>query len=139
MMGTDRHAFVVVANRLPVDRIDGAWEASPGGLVSAVAPVVREQAGAWVGWANRHDDSLEPFDFDGMSLVPVSLSHDEHQQYYEGFCNATLWPLHHDLIVAPQYHRSWWRAFSWFPDRSPKPKPDDSGERPHQCPGLNFP
>ena len=110
-MGTDRHAFVVVANRLPVDRIDGAWEASPGGLVSAVAPVVREQAGAWVGWANTHDDSLEPFDFDGMSLVPVSLSHDEHQQYYEGFCNATLWPLHHDLIVAPQYHRSWWRAY----------------------------
>ncbi|WP_228281632.1 alpha,alpha-trehalose-phosphate synthase (UDP-forming) [Brevibacterium pigmentatum] len=111
MMGTDRHAFVVVANRLPVDRIDGAWETSPGGLVSAVAPVVREQAGAWVGWANTHDDSLEPFDFDGMSLVPVSLSHDEHQQYYEGFCNATLWPLHHDLIVAPQYHRSWWRAY----------------------------
>ena len=110
-MGTDRHVFVVVANRLPVDRTDGAWKASPGGLGSAVAPVVREHAGAWVGWAGTHDHSLEPFDFDGMSLVPVPLSHDEHQQYYEGFCNATLWPLYHGVFVAPQYHRSWWRAY----------------------------
>jgi trehalose 6-phosphate synthase len=111
MMGTERHAFVVVANRLPVDRSDGVWEASPGGLVSAVAPVVREHTGAWVGWAGTYDDDFAPFDFDGMSLVPVSLSVEEHRSYYEGFCNATLWPLHHGLIVAPQYHRSWWRAY----------------------------
>lgn len=45
--------FVVVANRLPVDRIveDGevSWRTSPGGLVTALEPVMRRRGGAWVG------------------------------------------------------------------------------------------
>lgn len=47
--------FVVVANRLPVDleRLpDGSttWKRSPGGLVTALEPVLRRRRGAWVGW-----------------------------------------------------------------------------------------
>ena len=47
--------FVVVANRLPVDRVenpDGSsdWRPSPGGLVTAFEPVMRSHEGAWVGW-----------------------------------------------------------------------------------------
>lgn len=106
-----RHSFIVMANRLPVDRREASWEPSPGGLVSALAPVVSAHRGAWIGWAGIHDEDVEPFEFDGMSLFPVALSHDEHHQYYEGFSNATLWPLYHDLIVAPQYHRPWWKAY----------------------------
>lgn len=110
-MGPERHSFIVMANRLPVDQNEGAWKTSPGGLVSAVAPIVRAHSGAWIGWAGTYDDSIDPFDFDEMRLVPVPLSRAEHRQYYEGFSNSTLWPLYHDLIVAPQYHRSWWRAY----------------------------
>ena len=49
-------AFVVVANRLPVDRVeqpDGSseWRPSPGGLVTAFEPVMRSHEGAWVGWS----------------------------------------------------------------------------------------
>ncbi len=48
--------FVVVANRLPVDvtiEEDGSItsERAPGGLVTALAPLMRETDGAWVGWA----------------------------------------------------------------------------------------
>ena len=54
-MPNGRSSFVVVANRLPVDRIempDGstAWRRSPGGLVSALAPVMQHHHGAWIGW-----------------------------------------------------------------------------------------
>ena len=50
--------FVVVANRLPVDRVenpDGSadWRPSPGGLVTAFEPVMRSHEGAWVGWQRR--------------------------------------------------------------------------------------
>ena len=50
--------IVVVANRLPLDRVtapDGtlSWRPSPGGLVSAMEPVVRELGCVWVGWAGR--------------------------------------------------------------------------------------
>ncbi|UFU07206.1 alpha,alpha-trehalose-phosphate synthase (UDP-forming) [Ruania halotolerans] len=114
MSGT--HEFVVVANRLPVDiRTDAdgeiSWTTSPGGLVTALAPVMQSQDGAWVGWSGSADQSLDPFEADGMQLVPVPLSAKEVTEYYEGFSNATLWPLYHDVIVEPQFHRIWWNSY----------------------------
>ena len=105
------HSLVVVANRLPAYRCEGRWSPSPGGLVSAVAPMVRESHGAWIGWGGTSEEEFEPFEFDGMSLVPISLGAEEYERYYEGFSNATVWPLYHDLVVAPQFHRSWWQTY----------------------------
>ena len=115
-MPNGRSSFVVVANRLPVDRIempDGstAWRRSPGGLVTALAPVMQSHHGAWIGWTGSPDEKVDPFDNDGMHLVPVMLSAEDVQLYYEGFSNATLWPLYHDVIVAPEFHREWWESY----------------------------
>ena len=108
--------FVVVANRLPVDRVenpDGSvdWRPSPGGLVTAFEPVMHSHQGAWVGWVGAPDEELEPFVNDGLELVPVRLSATEVEEYYEGFSNATLWPIYHDVIVPPEFHREWWDAY----------------------------
>ncbi|MGH8824682.1 MAG: alpha,alpha-trehalose-phosphate synthase (UDP-forming) [Jiangellaceae bacterium] len=109
-------SFVVVANRLPVDRVTDAegettWRRSPGGLVTALAPVMRAYEGAWVGWTGIPDDAPEPFSSENMDLVAVPLSIEDVSLYYEGFSNATLWPLYHDVIVAPVYHREWWDSY----------------------------
>ncbi len=109
-------SFVVVANRLPVDRVenpDGSvdWRTSPGGLVTAFEPVMRNHSGAWVGWHGAPDEELTPFEHNGIELVPVPVSSTEVEEYYEGFSNATLWPLYHDVVVAPVYHREWWDAY----------------------------
>ena len=108
--------LVVVANRLPVDRVeapDGSeqWRRSPGGLVTALEPIMRSAEGAWVGWSGAPGDGPEPFDSHGMRLVAVPLSAEDVQEYYEGFCNATLWPLYHDVIAPPEFHRHWWEAY----------------------------
>ncbi|MDJ1113567.1 alpha,alpha-trehalose-phosphate synthase (UDP-forming) [Microbacterium dauci] len=106
--------FVVVSNRLPVDRTDDdaePWRRSPGGLVTALDPVMRSADGAWVGWGGKADLDVPPFEFDGLRLVPVPLSTDEIQLYYEGFSNDTIWPLYHDVIAAPTYHRAWWDSY----------------------------
>jgi Trehalose-6-phosphate synthase len=106
--------FVVIANRLPVDRGDDEnepWRRSPGGLVTALEPVVQRTGGAWVGWPGQPDLDIEPFEFDGIRLVPVALTADEVAKYYEGFSNDTIWPLYHDVIAAPTYHRAWWDAY----------------------------
>ncbi len=71
--------FVVVSNRLPVDRVvdaDGidAWAPSPGGLVTALEPVMRDADGAWVGWAGQPDLELDQFESGGIHLVPIALS-----------------------------------------------------------------
>lgn len=107
----DGQSFIVMANRLPVDRCKDSWQTAPGGLVSALAPIVKAESGAWIGWPGTCDEAIEPFAADGMHLVPIPLSCAEHRQYYEGFSNAVLWPLYHDLIVAPQYRRDWWRTY----------------------------
>jgi trehalose 6-phosphate synthase len=115
-------ALVVVANRLPVDRVahvDGTteWRTSPGGLVAALEPVMREVQGIWVGWAGLPGVSVEPFDVEGMHLVPVELSETDVAGYYEGFANATLWPLYHDLTGQPVFERRWWDAYVAVNDR----------------------
>ncbi|MDO8152261.1 trehalose-6-phosphate synthase [Isoptericola sp. b408] len=114
--GSTGYDLVVVANRLPVDfAVDDEgnldWKRSPGGLVTALEPVMRENDGAWVGWSGAPDLAHEPFEADGMLLVPVTLSASEISKYYEGFSNDTLWPLYHDVIAPPTYHRQWWDAY----------------------------
>ena len=65
MTDSSQNDFIVVSNRLPVDRViepDGTphWRRSPGGLVTALEPVMRASEGAWVGWAGKPDLELEP-------------------------------------------------------------------------------
>jgi len=87
--GTD---LVVVANRLPVDRRtlpDGSttWQPSPGGLVAALEPVMQGNAGAWIGWTGSAGDTPEPFEANGIRLVPVSLDESDVENFYEGMSN----------------------------------------------------
>ena len=116
-MTTSRQSdLVIVANRLPVDRVvnpDGSasWRPSPGGLVTAIEPVMRANDGAWIGWSGGTDSDLEPFVEDGLSLVPVALTDGEIEEFYEGFSNGTLWPLYHDVVAKPEFHREWWDAY----------------------------
>lgn len=115
-MGNAGFDLVVVSNRLPVDITSHGtghieWTRSPGGLVTALDPVMKDADAAWVGWSGAIDLKLDPFDADGTFLVPVQLSADELEQYYEGFSNDTLWPLYHDVIAPPAYHRAWWDTY----------------------------
>ena len=115
--GTAQSAdFVVVANRLPVDLEnlpDGSrrWKRSPGGLVTALEPMLRSRDGAWVGWPGLADAEVEPLVEDGLHLHPVRLSAQEVEEYYEGFSNGTLWPLYHDVVAPPAFHRHWWQTY----------------------------
>ena len=78
---TTKYDFMVVSNRLPVDRVpegDGpgesedGWRRSPGGLVTALAPMMTRTDGAWVGWHGAPDETLDPFSHDGIDLSPYA-------------------------------------------------------------------
>ncbi len=110
------HELVIVANRLPVDRkVDEqgevTWQTSPGGLVTALEPVLRRRGGIWVGWTGAVGETSERIDADGLDLAAVPLSAGEVADYYEGMSNATLWPLYHDVISPPIFHRHWWESY----------------------------
>jgi trehalose 6-phosphate synthase len=114
--GHEAHSLVIVASRLPVDRTENSdgeasWRPSPGGLVTALEPVMRSSGGVWIGWSGDAGPAPGPFKAGGLHLVGLGLSADQIRDYYEGFCNATLWPLYHDVIAPPRFHRRWWDAY----------------------------
>lgn len=103
--------IIVAANRLPVARSGDSWERSPGGLVSALTPLLQKTNGVWIGWSGGVDEAVEPFHYDGIDHVSVPFSAQEVDDHYLGFSNATIWPLFHDAIRTPDYHRHWWRSY----------------------------
>jgi trehalose 6-phosphate synthase len=115
--GHEAYSLVMVASRLPVDRTENSdgeacWRPSPGGLVTALEPVMRGAGGVWIGWSGDAGPAPGPFQTGGLRLVGLGLSGDQIRDYYEGFCNATLWPLYHDVIAPPRFHRRWWDAYA---------------------------
>ena len=113
---TSQASMVVVANRLPFDLEklpDGSTRArqAPGGLVTALAPILSRRHGAWIGWPGSPDVALDPTTTDGLSLFPVTLGVDDVKGFYEGFSNGTLWPLYHDAVAASEFHRVWWESY----------------------------
>lgn len=108
---SDDRGVVAVSNRLPVTRADNGWEVAPGGLVSALLPVMTARSGAWVGWDGGSRGMSGGLPDVGVPLVPVRLSPGDIRQYYHGFANATLWPLLHDAVEKPRFERAWWQSY----------------------------
>ena len=110
--------IVVAANRLPVMRTEeGGWTPSPGGLVRALYPMLRESGGTWVGWTGDPDDAPQPFSVEGVDLHPVGISAEEIELYYEGFSNDALWPLYHDALRESTYNSEQWDAYQAVNER----------------------
>jgi trehalose 6-phosphate synthase len=123
--------LVVVANRLPFCRTPAGatacptspggaaasdthsqWSTSPGGLVTALAPILRSQDGSWIGWDGEAGKAPKPFDHEGIHSVPVPLTQREIDGFYKGFSNRTLWPLYHDAVRRPIFEPKWWKPYS---------------------------
>lgn len=107
--------MIIVANRLPVRRVGtgrkASWASSAGGLVTAVRPVLERFEGVWVGWTGIPNFAPGDFEHDGMKIRTVQMSESEVETFYEGFSNNTLWPLFHDAIREPEFHRKWWHPY----------------------------
>lgn len=103
--------IVVVSNRLPftVQRsADGLRRRpSPGGLVSALEPVLRRRGGTWIGWPGIELKGRERLPGRNLDyhIAPVKLSESEVNRYYHGFSNRTLWPLFHSLPALSRFER----------------------------------
>ena len=119
--------LVVVSNRLPFRAEAHArglrLTRSPGGLVSALEPVLERRGGVWVGWTGA---TREETDAAGGITLPTServryhdvpLSGTEVTQYYGGFSNRTLWPLFHYFVGQTTIDVGFWRAYERVNER----------------------
>ncbi|MEJ7643430.1 MAG: bifunctional alpha,alpha-trehalose-phosphate synthase (UDP-forming)/trehalose-phosphatase [Chryseolinea sp.] len=106
----DKKRLILVSNRLPFQLIENEGEItlkqSDGGLVTALKGYFEQESTTgkfqqklWVGsadfpektWAKYSQKPSESsFQVDALFINPKSYN-----KYYNGFCNATLWPLFH--------------------------------------------
>ncbi len=112
---------VVVSNRLPVTlrRTSEGWrsERSPGGLATAIDPILKKTNGIWIGWAG---DSSAPDEARAKIIrqwaerncyIAIELPSEMAQLYYEGHANQALWPLFHQFPSFVEFSPAAWRAY----------------------------
>jgi len=116
------HRLIVVSNRLPIvltREHKGRWhvQLSSGGLVTALAPVLRDRGGVWIGWPGTLED-IDPDELaamggksTGYALKPVRLTAEEINGYYFGFSNEILWPLFHSLQSRCNFDPAYWTTY----------------------------
>ena len=119
--------LILVSNRLPfaLEPVgDGQWIAAPsaGGLVSALAPVLRGRGGTWIGWPGVAGDIPDaPFAEAtrdaGYEVVPVALSEAERDEFYYGYSNEVIWPLFHDLQNFCHFEPTFWETYKAVNER----------------------
>jgi trehalose 6-phosphate synthase len=113
--------LVAVSNRLPIvlKKVSDRWqiESGSGGLVTAMAPVLRNRGGLWIGWPGTTERArLQPL-LDqasaktGYKLIPVSISEEEVDRYYLGYANSVIWPLFHDLQSKCEFRPRFWYSY----------------------------
>jgi len=90
---------------------------SPGGLVTALTPILQKRGGVWIGWPGvlekvDLDESLAVANRDlGCVLKAVLLTKEEIDKYYFGFSNEIIWPLFHDLQTRCNFDPAYWNAY----------------------------
>lgn len=107
---------IIVSNRLPVKitERDGKYVLSPseGGLATGLGSVYKEGNNIWIGWPGievppeRQDEVRQQLAH--LNLIPVFLTQEEINLYYEGFSNEVLWPVFHYLVTYAHFAQEYW-------------------------------
>lgn len=115
--------LVVVSNRLPfeLELSNGnlSLHQGSGGLITALAPVLKNRGGKWIGWPGHVDveeAKLKSFiensiNDAGFSYCPVFLTEEDVKLYYQGFANEIIWPLFHDLLGQCHFDPIYWDRY----------------------------
>ncbi|MDP3468904.1 MAG: bifunctional alpha,alpha-trehalose-phosphate synthase (UDP-forming)/trehalose-phosphatase [Daejeonella sp.] len=95
---------IIVSNRLPVkifeENGEYTYSASEGGLATGLGSIYKDGENIWIGWPGievnepeKQADIIQNLKV--LKLLPVFLSQEEINEYYEGFSNEILWPIFH--------------------------------------------
>ncbi|UPK66880.1 bifunctional alpha,alpha-trehalose-phosphate synthase (UDP-forming)/trehalose-phosphatase [Chitinophaga filiformis] len=107
---------IIVSNRLPVKitEKDGEYVLNPseGGLATGLGSIYRQGYNIWIGWPGIDvSEEAQPQireQLQTLNLMPVYLTQEEINNYYEGFSNEVLWPVFHYMSVYARYEQVYW-------------------------------
>jgi len=104
--------LVVVSNRVASP---SARQTRAGGLAVAMREALDHHGGIWFGWSGdiAKETASEPRirEVGKVTYATVDLGQQDHDQYYLGYANATLWPLLHFRLGLIEYHNAEFEAY----------------------------
>lgn len=113
--------LVIISNRLPVtiDKKEGElmYYPSAGGLATGLNSLDDNVEKLWIGWPgkaieNEWEQEAIKADLKKDGLVPVFLSKEDIECYYEGFSNKVIWPHFHYFTQYTTYNNdTYWTAY----------------------------
>lgn len=112
--------IIIIANRLPVkiERSNGELivERSEGGLATGLGSLETSAEKYWVGWpgifTNDENEKKEiTKKLKELNYVPVFLTEEQIENYYEGYSNSVIWPLCHYFFGHVGYKVSYWETY----------------------------
>ncbi|MEQ9642353.1 MAG: alpha,alpha-trehalose-phosphate synthase (UDP-forming) [Alphaproteobacteria bacterium] len=105
--------LIVVSNRVTVPT--KRQQANAGGLAVAIHAALRRYHGIWFGWSGDVVDApavrAEVARAGAATIATIDLSHDDLDEYYNGFANRTLWPLFHYRTDLTAYDRQFDKGY----------------------------
>lgn len=112
--------LIIASNRLPI-KIDKKEEdltitTSAGGLATGLKSYHKSNNSIWIGWPGLIPESEQEKETITSLLkkeqcLPVFPDEELFANYYEGFSNATLWPLFHYFTELTEYNETYWEAY----------------------------
>lgn len=114
------YRLLAISNRLPelrpADDPSDARKRGVGGLVSALEPALSARGGLWLGWSGRTIPGSEPSPVElaedaSPKLAWIDFPQGWSEQYYNGFCNRSLWPLLHSFPSRVRFFDAEWAAY----------------------------
>jgi trehalose 6-phosphate synthase/phosphatase len=108
---------ILVSNRLPIRITDtGEIVRTTGGLASALEAMEGPKTNIWVGWSGQAIEEIEKPELlktqmRALQIQPVLLSAEEIDGFYEGYSNATLWPLLHSMSQRATFDTGAWKHY----------------------------
>jgi trehalose 6-phosphate synthase/phosphatase len=116
---TAENKTIIVSNRLPVKITEqnGEYILSPseGGLATGLGSVYKTGNNVWIGWPglevpeDRQDEVRQKLA--ELNLIPVFLTNEEINLYYEGFSNEILWPIFHYVATYAHFDQDYWDSY----------------------------
>ncbi len=112
--------LIIISNRLPItiDKKDGElfYHPSAGGLATGLNSLKDDIDKIWVGWIGKHisEEWEKPSiikSLEQQKMVPVFLSKEEEELYYEGFSNKAIWPHFHYFTQFTTYKDKYWESY----------------------------
>lgn len=117
------NTLIIVSTRLPVKVSKDSngtlvYSQSDGGLATGMSAVSKSRDSVWIGWPGIANEELTKRDKEAITLElkkrgchPVFLNQQQVDEYYSGYCNATIWPLFHYFSNMTIYEKSYWQSY----------------------------